>query len=141
MTYALHPSHPVTEVEVFAGCILGRNNSGQSKRQREYSVDMQAKHNRDIAYTVSCITLGIEDKDLDEEENEDEAKLSNPAHAVDGSVWGGGDEEALARSIACFFVGLTGSRRRPRVGGLVSFGWVAAGVCLREVDKFSKGKF
>ena len=112
MSYSSHPSHFVSEVEVFAGCILGKNGA-QSKRQREYSVDMKDKHNRDIEYTVRCIKQGDGDSRND---------------------------EALDRSIACFFVSLSNGRKRPKVGILVSFAWVAAAVCLQEVENFLKPK-
>ena len=88
ISYASHPSHFISEVEVFAGCILGKNGA-QSKRQREYSVDMKDKHNRDVEYTVRCIKQGDSD---------------------------GSNDEALERSIACLFVSLSNGRRRPKGG-------------------------
>lgn len=97
---------------MFAGCILGKNGA-QSRRQREYSADMKDKHNRDVEYTVRCIKQGDE--------------------AV-------GRDEALERSIACLFVSLTNGRVRPKIGILVSFAWVAAAVCLQEVENLLKPK-
>ena len=105
--YSNHPLHPISEIEVFAGSILGRNGS-QSKRQREFSVDMKEKHERDVAYIVLCIKRG-----------------------EDGSS----KEEALERSIACLDVACNTVRVRKRVGKLRSFVWVAAAVCLRELEK------
>lgn len=52
-----------------------------------------------------------------------------------GGGGGGGKREALERSIACLAVGVNATRVRKKVGALVSFAWVAAGVCLREVEK------
>ena len=104
--YSTNSSQHVSEVEVFTGTILGRNGA-QSKRQKEYSVEMKRKHDKDVAFTVECIMAG---------ENEND------------------EEEALARSVACLYVGLTTSRMRS-VGEMTSFGWVAASVCLREIDK------
>ena len=106
-TYSSHPSYFISEIEVFGGNILGKTGS-QSKRQREFSVDMKEKNERDVAYTVSCILQG----------EEDEAGV-----------------EALERSIACLYVASKTTRVRKKVGTLVSFGWVAAAVCLKEVEK------
>lgn len=50
---------------------------------------------------------------------------------------GEGDDEdgALERSIACLHVGMTERTSRRKVGALESFKYVAAGVCLKEVEK------
>ena len=50
---------------------------------------------------------------------------------------GEGDDEdgALERSIACLRVGMNGPTRRRKFGTLRSFAWVAAAVCLKEVEK------
>ncbi len=106
-SYSPHPSHALMEVEVFAGSILGKNGA-QSKRQRENSVDMKEKHERDVAYTVLCIKQGENDSS---------------------------GEEALERSIACLYVAAMSTKVRKKVGRLVSFAWVAAAVCLKEVEK------
>ena len=106
-SYSPHPSHTISEVEVFGGNILGKNGA-QSKRQRESSVDMKDKHERDVAYTVLCIKQGENDSS---------------------------GEEALERSVACLYVATTSTKVRKKVGRLVSFGWIAAAVCLKEVEK------
>lgn len=113
LAYSTHPPHFISEVEVFSGSILGKNGA-QSKRQREFSVTMKDKHDRDVAYTVSCIRQGLDEEDE-------------------------GGKEALERSIACLAVACTTTRVRKKVGTLVSFAWVAAGVCLREVERFGRG--
>lgn len=110
MNYSTHPLHFISEVEVFAGCILGKNGA-QTKRQREYSTEMRDKHNRDVEYTVRCIKQG------------------------DGDV---SKDEALERSLACLYVARRPGQTRPKVGVLVSFAWVAAAVCLQEVENFLK---
>lgn len=131
LAYSTHPPHFISEVEVFAGAILGKNGA-QSKRQREFSVSMKEKHERDVAYTVACIRHGDE---YDDDSNE----------GTEGSVFsggaggGGGKREALERSIACLAVGVNTTRVRKKVGALVSFAWVAAGVCLREVERLRGG--
>ncbi|KAL6721669.1 hypothetical protein ACLMJK_000773 [Lecanora helva] len=102
-----NPRQPISEIEVFAGNILGKNGA-QSKRQRETSKTMKEKHERDVEYTVSAITRGD-----------------------DGQT----KEEALERSIACVYVACHTIRDRRTVGKLVSFGWIAAAVCLKEMEK------
>ncbi|KAL8871665.1 MAG: hypothetical protein Q9174_002555 [Haloplaca sp. 1 TL-2023] len=109
MEHSAHPTHFVSEVEVFVGALLGKEGA-QTKRQREFSSGMKDKHDRDVAYTVQCILQG---------EDEDSSK-----------------EEALERSIACLYVAVHEVRTRPRFGRLVSFTWVAAAICLKEVEKF-----
>ncbi|KAI4233718.1 MAG: hypothetical protein LQ349_004230 [Xanthoria aureola] len=106
---SFHPTHFVSEVEVFAGELLGKYGA-PNKRQRETSTSMKEKHDRDVAYTVQCILHGEED---------DVSKA-----------------EALERSIACLDVAVHERGPRMRFGRLVSFTWVAAAVCLREVEKF-----
>ena len=126
--YSTHPPHFISEVEVFAGAILGKNGA-QSKRQREFSISMKEKHERDVAYTVACIRQGDE---YDDDYNE---AVKESVFGGGGAVGGGGKREALERSIACFSVGVNTTRVRKKVGALVSFAWVAAGVCLREVER------
>lgn len=110
--YSSSQVHYLSEVEVFCGHIVGKDGA-PSKRQRDTSVDMKEKHERDVAFTVACITQGDHDD-----------------HRA----------EALERSIACLAAACHGGLVRRKVGRLVSFGWVAAAVCLREVDKF-RGTF
>lgn len=71
---------------------------------------MKEKHERDVSYTVACITHGDE----------------------------GNRTEALERSLACLQVALLpiAPVRLRKVGALVSFGWIAASVCLKEVEHF-----
>jgi len=107
LQYSTHPHHFVSELEVFSGNLLGKNGA-QSKRQREFSKTMKEKHDRDMEYTVLSITRGDD---------------------------GNSGEEALERSIACLYVACNTTRVRKRVGALVSFVWIAASVCLKEVEK------
>ena len=111
LIYSTHPPHFISEVEVCSGVIIGKTGA-QSKRQREFSVNMKEKHDRDVEYIVRCIIQG------------------------EGNS---GTEEALERSIACLYVGCNIVRVRKKVGRLVSFAWVAAAICLREVEKFRNG--
>lgn len=107
-SFSTHPNHYLSEVEVFCGSILGKIGAA-SKRQRENSISMKDTHERVVAYTVACITQG--------EHNDKRA-------------------ESLERSIACLHVACTTTRVTRKVGSLVSFAWIAAAVCLREVERF-----
>lgn len=77
------------------------------------STDMKEKFQRDVAFTINCI--------------------------VNESGEEGGSDEALEKSIACLAVaveetGITWERVRK----LESFRYVAAAVCLRELERFQK---
>ena len=106
--YSMNPSQYLTEVEVFVGDILGRYGP-QSKRQRDASLGMREKFERDVRSIVDFITK--EDRDAE----------------------GAKAKDALPRSIACLSVAATESHHRRHVGTLRSFGYIAAAVCLREM--------
>ena len=110
--FSPRPAHRISELEVFAGNILGWRGA-QSKRQRELSSHMKEQFDRNVKY----IQLRIRGGDGDNEEG------------------------ALERSMACLYVGLgegsLGSKRRRGISSdLKTWGWIAAGVCLREVERF-----
>jgi hypothetical protein len=107
--YSEHPLRPLTELEAFIGNILGRTGA-QTKHQRELSTSLKEQFDVDAAYFVNCIVR-------------------------DGADY---SDEALERSMACLAVSLEddalavarGSRER-----LQSFKYLAAAVCLREVER------
>jgi hypothetical protein len=112
--YSTHPVQLISELEVFVGTLLGKSGGVRTKRVRDMSMDMKEKFERDVAFTVSCI--------IKNEEEEEEAR-----------------DEALERSIACLAVAV----EEPgfvweRVRKLESFQYIAAGVCLGEVERFQK---
>jgi hypothetical protein len=80
----------------------------QSKNQRELSTSLKEKFDEDAAYFVKCITRDDEDP----------------------------SDEALERSLACFAVSL--ENRSLGREKLQSFKYLAAAVCLREVDRLPK---
>ena len=92
-------------------------------------MSMKDKHERDVAYTMACIRQGDCDDD-------DDGGISLGGSVVGGGGESGGSQDALERSIACLAVAVNTTRVRKKVGALVSFAWVAAGVCLREVERF-----
>ena len=110
--YSTDSNHFVSEIEVFSGSILGRH-GGQSKRQRENSREMKAKFDRDVTFTVQCIKKGDD----------------------------GDEQDSLARSIACLSVSRNTRITRKRIGALVSFQWIAAATCLKEVEDMLGAKF
>jgi hypothetical protein len=106
-------SHPLTEIEVFVGSVLGKNGALPTKRLREVSTEMKDKFERDVSFTVNSILQGSgESLDLDR-------------------------GEALGRSIACLAVAAEEPESVvPKIGKLKSFAYVAAATCLREIDRF-----
>ena len=110
--YSTHPRHPISELEVFVGNLLGKNEGARNKRLRELSTNMKEEFERDVAFTIDCIVKGPEE--------------------------GQEDEEALARSIACFAVAIEEAQRPLERGvrRLESFTYVAAAVCMSEVENF-----
>lgn len=89
------------------GNILGKTGA-QSIRQHELSISMKERFNDDLGYIVSRIVK----KDTES------------------------SEDGLARSIACFKAGLETRTKTSKTGReLVSFRYVAAAVCLKEMDR------
>lgn len=114
--YAPSPQNPITEAEIFAGTILGRAGGASSGRLREITVTMRERFEEVLGFTVSRIVNGDED-------GEDR------------------NEEALPRALACFAVGVEESSLYDRKlgGSLKSWKYVAAGVCLREMARWTSG--
>lgn len=101
-----HPTRSLSELEAFVGNILGKTGA-QSRNQRELSTSMKEKFEEDSAYIVSCIVK-------------------------DDTEW---SDESLERSIACLAAGLEERHAYRRQEPLLSFKYVAAAVCLREVER------
>ena len=110
-------SQPLSEIEVFSGSVLGKNGGLPSKRLRQASIDMKEKFDRDVNFTVGSIMQGAgESVEFDR-------------------------VEALAMSVACLAVAVEEPTNMfPKVGKLQSFRYVAAAVCLREIDGFQNAK-
>jgi hypothetical protein len=105
--YSPHRTQPISEVEAFIGNIIGKNGA-QSKRQRELSISMRDRVDREMNYTINCIIA-------------DEGRRSN---------------ETLERSMACLSVSLEEWGKQRTGKRLKSFGYVAAAVCLDEVERY-----
>lgn len=52
--YSAHPTRPLSELEVFAGTILGRDGA-PTKSQRECSITMKEQFEEDTLVIVNCI--------------------------------------------------------------------------------------
>lgn len=109
--YSEHPLRPLSELEVFVGNILGKTGK-QTKQQRELSTTMKERFEKDVAFIINNIV-------------KDGAEPSM---------------EALERSVACFEISFELGRVRKRSGELVSFKYVAAAVCLKEIERCSGGR-
>ncbi|KAF2838607.1 RdRP-domain-containing protein [Patellaria atrata CBS 101060] len=110
-SYSPHHKYPLTELEVFSGSILGKSAGANNKRVREQATAMKERFERDVEFTVERITQGEEE------------------HGA----------EALDLAIACFAIGVQepGARvQKGRPETLKSWTYVAAGVCLGEMEKF-----
>jgi hypothetical protein len=103
--YSQHPQRPLSELEAFTGNILGKTGV-PNRHQRELSKTMKEKFDEDATFIVNCILK-------------------------DGEEW---SDQALERSIACLAVSLLDSKYKTREK-LLSFKYVAAAVCLREVER------
>jgi hypothetical protein len=113
--YSASPSlqQPVSEIEVFSGQIIG-SNGFQSKKSREYMMGMREEFDRHVAHTVDSMRM---DDD-------------------------GNTSEALPTAIACLAIGVEEEGYHLRkVGYLKSWKYVAAAVCLEELEKFIPGGF
>jgi hypothetical protein len=116
--YSSHPHRTLSELEVFAGTILGKTGA-QTIRQRRLCISMREHFKEHLAFTVKCMTRrqGLEQEPCDD-------KMPNTTD--------------VGLCIACFFVSLKerggaveyGYGRRPE---LRSFARVAAAICLKEV--------
>lgn len=106
INHSEHTLTPVSELEAFIGNILGKTGA-QSKKQRELSTTMKEKFDEHSAFIVNCIVK-------------------------DGREW---SEESLERSMACLAVSLEKKTVYKRYDNLLSFKYIAAAVCLREVDR------
>jgi len=113
--YTEHTSRPLTELEVFVGNVLGRTGA-QSKRQRELSTSLKEHFDENATWIMNCIL------------KED-----------DGGKW---SDESLERSMACLAVSQEEPEKRRGWKGreqLISFKYVAAAICLREVERVFSG--
>ncbi|KAI7090193.1 RNA-directed RNA polymerase [Hortaea werneckii] len=128
LAYQFEPTarSPLSEDEVFAGSILGRQGGQQGKGLREMSKSMRERFETVVEYATARITHG----DVAVQETNDLDDLTDPAGRER-------ELEALPRAIACLYVAVTERGYSDRlIGEMKSFGYVAAGVALREMLRF-----
>lgn len=123
LEYGPRPHVPLSEVEVFVGNILGKNGVLTS-RQREIAMSMKERFEDDLGFIVRCIANEPSPGEEDEQEGE-------------SADWA---EQSLELSMACLWVGFKESAKLWELGKrqnveLRSFGYVAAAVCLKEVER------
>ncbi|KAK4549268.1 hypothetical protein LTR36_007727 [Oleoguttula mirabilis] len=124
IAYQCAPSaqHPVSEQEVFAGTILGRQTGPVGKPLRELSKTMRERFGNVVDYTVAQMLTG-------------ERVVAEEAD-VNG-VYNESLFESLPRAVACLSVAVKEEGLNDRkLGSLKSFKYIAAGVCLRELQRF-----
>ncbi|CAL3973231.1 unnamed protein product [Diplocarpon coronariae] len=109
INHSEHTMSPVSELEAFIGNILGKTGA-QSRTQRELSTTMKEKFDEHSGFIVNCIVK-------------------------EDSEW---SEESLERSMACLAVSLEEKTVYKRFGSLLSFKYIAAAVCLREVERLPR---
>ena len=116
---------PLSEHEVFAGTILGRQGGAQGKPLRELSKTMRERFEAIVEYMVMRIVKG-----------DDQMQGVNDLDLLyEGSV--DREVEALPRAIACLANAVEEQGMVDRqLGALHSFKYIAAGVCLRELERY-----
>lgn len=116
---------PLSEQEAFAGTILGRKGGAQNKPLRELGKTMRERFDAIVEYTVMRIIKG----------DEQMSGVNDLDLLYDDSI--DREVEALPRAIACLSVAVEEKGAEDRMlGELQSFKYVAAGVCLRELERF-----
>ena len=117
---------PLAETEVFSGTILGRQGGAQGKPLRELSKTMRERFEVICDYAVLRIVQG--------DEAMAETEYLDALYDLEER-----EIEALPRAIACLLVAVNekGVVDR-RLGELKSFRYVAAGVCLRELQRWQR---
>ena len=109
INYSDNPNRPLSELEAFVGNILGKTGA-QNRTQRDTSVKMKERVDENNHFIVNVILK-------------------------DGAEY---SAEALERSIACLAVSLDQNKVK-RKEQLLSFKYLAAAVCLKQVQKLFGG--
>ena len=109
INYSNNPLRPLSELEAFVGNILGKTGA-QNRVQHDTSVKMKERVDENNRFIVNCIL-------------KDGVEYSN---------------EALERSIACLAVSLDQHTVKHK-DQLLSFKYLAAAVCLKQVEKLYGG--
>jgi hypothetical protein len=119
--YGPRPHLPLSEIEVFVGDILGKTGA-LTTRQRELCISMKERFTDILSYTVNWIRG-------EKDDHEGEGSEAN----------GGAAERTLELSMACLWVARNEEAKiwesgKNRTSKLRSFGYVAAAICLTEIE-------
>ncbi|GAB1736230.1 hypothetical protein NU219Hw_g6903t1 [Hortaea werneckii] len=128
LAYQFEPTarSPLSEHEIFAGSILGRQGGQQGKGLREMGKSMRERFETVVEYATARMIYG----DVAVQKANDLDDLPDQAGRER-------EFEALPRAIACLYVAVTEKGYSDRqMGEMKSFGYVAAGVALREMLRF-----
>ncbi|RYO82562.1 hypothetical protein DL763_008199 [Monosporascus cannonballus] len=122
--YSEHASVPISEVEVFTGCIFNKTGT-QTRRQRDRSIRLKDEFDRIAKWTESVIRKQKIESRVDDDADDDD----------DGRTEAG--VSGLKLSVACLHEGCAPSRgvTGSRTGEVFqSFKVIAASCALRELD-------
>jgi len=122
--YGPRPHIPLSEFEVFIGNILGKTGA-LTTHQRELSFSMKERFDDKLAFTIGRMR-----GDHYQSGSNDNEDFDTTASKV-----------ALALSSACLFITLGSALgvkyEKKKTSKLKSFGYVAAAVCLMEMERIS----
>jgi len=140
--YQYGPTHrePLTELEVLTGTILGKTGGLHKGKVKEDNAAMKDKADRDVRYIIDWILRGSDN--IEAHDATPTVDVAADKYDHDVNDWYedpalGGTNEALERSIACLHVAIHDEAQVvPYIGKLRSFAYIAAAVCLQEVERF-----
>ncbi|KAK5135005.1 hypothetical protein LTR08_005665 [Meristemomyces frigidus] len=113
---------PLSEMEIFAGSILGRQGGAQGKQLRELSQTLRERYGKVVEYAIVRIKKG--DRAIQEAEDLDD-------------LYDDREFEALPRAIACMAMAVEEREcADKRMGELKSFGYIAAVCSLEELQRY-----
>lgn len=128
--YGPSPHLPLSEVEVFIGNILGKTGA-PTHRQREMAMSMKERFEDVLSTTVNWITFQdqytLQDDPKEIPEGYDEYKMENGVGVSMACLW-------------CFLYDEPTTFNGGKKGSLdlQSFGYVAASLCLKTLDRLGR---
>jgi hypothetical protein len=142
-TFSDHPVWPLSEVEVFVGCVHN-NHGAQTRRQRDNSIKLREHIVKNFKWLVKYIRQSEdqEPESDEEEETEDLSTIGETYSMVEPSF------ASVELALACLHVACMPRsankyedhhRNRPNYENLVSFRVVAAAVLRREMEAVIPG--
>lgn len=124
--YEPSPHYPLSEAEIFAGEILGRQSGAQDQQLKDLSKTMREHFDTMVQYIEARITKG--DDALHEIEDMDD---------LYDARYDDREFETLPRAVACLVAAINGrGLEDKKIGELQSFMYIAAGACLMELERY-----